>query len=142
MTEFTPLSALFGGAILGASALFLLWLNGNVAGISGIISRAIQYQPRNGLWRWMFLFGLIIGPMVVGVIGFGIPKQIDVSWPLIVSGGLLVGVGSKLGSGCTSGHGICGIGRISTRSIVATAVFMLTALVVVFVVRHIVGSAL
>lgn len=142
MTEFTPFSALVGGAVLGASALFLLWLNGNVAGISGIVSRIMQRPQTNGLWRWMFILGLAAGPIVTGLIGFGLPEQIDVSWPLIIVGGLLVGVGSKLGSGCTSGHGICGIGRMSPRSITATIVFMLTALVVVFVVKHIVGASL
>lgn len=142
MTEFTPLSALFGGAVLGASAVFLLWLNGNVAGISGIVSRAIQRPQINDLWRWMFILGLALGPILTSLIGFGLPEQIDVSWPLIIAGGLLVGAGSKLGSGCTSGHGICGIGRVSPRSITATIVFMLTALVVVYVVKHLVGSSL
>jgi uncharacterized membrane protein YedE/YeeE len=142
VTEFTPLTALIGGVILGASALFLFWLNGNVAGISDIVSRTMQRPQSDGLWRWMFILGLILGPVMTRFVGLGLPEQIDVSWPLIIVAGLLVGVGSKLGSGCTSGHGICGIGRASPRSIAATLVFMLTALVVVSVVRHLIGASL
>ena len=140
MTEFTPLSALLGGAILGFSALLLLWFNGNIAGISGIISRAIQTPQPSGLWRWFFLAGLIIGPVLMSFGSISLPQQIDISWPMMLCGGLFVGIGSKLGSGCTSGHGICGIGRISTRSIVATCVFMAIAILVVFIVRQVIGA--
>jgi uncharacterized membrane protein YedE/YeeE len=142
MAEFTPFSAFAGGVILGASALFLLWLNGNVAGISGIVGRLIQRQKVDGLWRWMFVLGLIIGPIITSLIGFSLPESIDVSWPLITVGGLLVGIGSKLGSGCTSGHGICGIGRVSHRSITATIVFMVSALIMVYLVKHLFGAYL
>lgn len=142
MTEFTPFTALIGGAILGASALLLLWINGNIAGISGIVSRAIKAPKEESLWRWMFILGLVVGPMLTGLIGMGLPAKIDLSWSMTIVGGLLVGVGSRLGSGCTSGHGICGIGRASARSISATIGFMLTALVTVFIVRHIVGAQL
>lgn len=142
MTEFTPFTALIGGAILGASALLLLWINGNITGISGIVSRAIKAPKEESLWRWMFILGLVVGPMLTGLIGMGLPAKIDLSWSMTIVGGLLVGVGSRLGSGCTSGHGICGIGRASARSISATIGFMLTALVTVFIVRHIVGAQL
>lgn len=140
MTEFTPFSALLGGVVLGASTIFLLCVNGNIAGISGIVSRTMQRPQSKDMWRWMFIFGLIVGPVVTSFIGFSLPEQIDVSWPFIIVGGLLVGVGSKLGNGCTSGHGICGIGRVSGRSITATMVFVITALLVVFVVKHLVGA--
>lgn len=142
MTEFTPFSALLGGVILGVSALLLILFNGKIAGISGIVSRGISQFNRDGIWRWMFILGLIIGPIISGLWQFSLPSQIDVSWPLIIAGGLFVGIGSKLGSGCTSGHGICGIGRFSKRSIVATLVFMLVAVIVVFVVNHLVGAQL
>ncbi|MEL6116010.1 YeeE/YedE family protein [Photobacterium sp. SP02] len=139
MTEFTPWTALAGGAVLGISALILLLLNGRIAGISGIVSGAMDASDPNVKWRWMFIVGLIIGPLLAAPFGTYLPERIDAGWPLIIAGGLLVGVGTRLGSGCTSGHGICGIGRLSPRSIVATATFMLVAVVVVFVVRHLSG---
>lgn len=139
MTEFTPWTALAGGAVLGISALILLLLNGRIAGISGIVSGAMDASDPNAKWRWMFIVGLVIGPLLAAPFGTYLPERIDAGWPLIIAGGLLVGVGTRLGSGCTSGHGICGIGRLSPRSIVATATFMLVAVVVVFVVRHLSG---
>lgn len=139
MTEFTPLAALLGGAILGLAALLLLWLNGNIAGISGIVSRVLEGQQADNLWRWCFIAGLVIGPLLVNKANFSLPERIEVSWPVIIIAGLLVGLGSRLGSGCTSGHGICGIGRFSPRSIVATLVFMLVALLTVFVTRQLMG---
>lgn len=142
MTEFTPFSALLGGVFLGVAALLLLSFNGKIAGISGIVSLGIRERTAQGIWRWMFIFGLIIGPIISGFWDYSLPKQIDVTWSLIVVGGLFVGIGSALGNGCTSGHGICGIGRFSTRSIVATLVFMLVAVIVVFVVNHLVGAQL
>jgi hypothetical protein len=142
VTEFTPFSALIGGVILGVSALLLVLFNGKIAGISGIVSKGLRQFNSDGLWRWMFILGIIIGPIISGFWHYTLPSQIDISWPLIIAGGLFVGIGSKLGSGCTSGHGICGIGRFSTRSIVATSVFMLVAVIVVFVVNHLVGVQL
>ena len=129
MTEFTPLSALLGGAILGFSALLLLWFNGNIAGISGIISRAIQPSQSSGLWRWFFLAGLIIGPVLTSFGSISLPQQIDISWPMMLCGGLFVGIGSKLGSGCTSGHGINGLARLSKRSLVAVILFFSFAVI-------------
>ncbi len=139
MTEFTPLAALLGGAILGLAALLLLWLNGNIAGISGIVSRVLEGRQADNLWRWCFIVGLVIGPLLANKANFSLPERIEVSWPVIMIAGLLVGLGSRLGSGCTSGHGICGIGRFSPRSIVATLVFMLVALLTVFVARQLMG---
>lgn len=139
MTEFTPLSALAGGAILGLSALLLLLVNGRIAGVSGILSKIIKPTSEDN-WSWFFLIGLILGPLVASLFGSNLPQSIDIGWPLLLVGGFLVGVGSRLGSGCTSGHGICGIGRLSMRSIVATCVFMFVAIVVVFILRHLIGA--
>lgn len=138
MTEFTPFSALFGGIFLGVSAFLLLHFNGKIAGISGIVIQGLSQLDAQGMWRWMFMLGLVIGPVISGLWQFSLPSTIDVSWPLIIAGGLFVGIGSTLGNGCTSGHGICGIGRFSKRSIVATLVFMLIAVIVVYVVKHLV----
>lgn len=140
MTEFTPFSALFGGIFLGVSAFLLLHFNGKIAGISGIVIQGLSQLDAQGMWRWMFILGLVIGPVISGLWQFSLPSTIEVSWPLIIAGGLFVGIGSTLGNGCTSGHGICGIGRFSKRSIVATLVFMLIAVIVVYVVRHLVGG--
>lgn len=138
MTEFTPLSALLGGITLGLSALLLLLFNGRIAGISGIFSKALS-AGKDARWTWFFLVGLVLGPVLISPMGFTLPQQIDISWPMLIIGGLLVGFGSRMGSGCTSGHGICGIGRLSPRSITATMIFMAVAIAVVFVVRHIAG---
>ncbi|NQZ90310.1 MAG: YeeE/YedE family protein [Colwellia sp.] len=140
MTEFTPLTALLGGALIGASALLLLIFNGRIAGISGILHSAIQPIDNDRLWRWLFLLGLMLGVFFAMNPATPLPTDIEASWPLIIIAGLLVGFGSKMGNGCTSGHGICGIGRLSSRSIVATIIFMLTAALTVFITRHIVGA--
>ena len=140
MTEFTPITSLLGGALLGFSALLLILFNGRIAGISGIVSGAMTRRGKNEKWRWMFLLGLVLGPILVAPFGSQLPTNIDSSWPLIIIGGFLVGFGSYLGSGCTSGHGICGMGRMSYRSIVATITFMATAIGVVYIVRHLVGG--
>lgn len=130
---------LIGGAILGASSLLLLIATGRIAGISGIVGNVLKRGANNG-WRWMFLIGLALGPLLVGPSGYTLP-EIDASWWVIIVGGLLVGFGSAFGSGCTSGHGICGMGRLSTRSITSVVIFMLVAAITVFVMRHILGGA-
>ncbi len=134
MTYFTPLSAWIGGLIIGASALLLFLFNGRIAGISGIFSRLI-FEPKKEIWQFYFLIGLLVGPFLVISLGFSLPSEISISWPHLLIGGFLVGLGSKIGSGCTSGHGICGIGRGSMRSIVATLIFMLSAFLTVWVVH-------
>ena len=135
MTEFTPYSAILGGVFLGAAALLLLAFNGKIAGISGIVSQGIKEMNAQGMWRWIFILGLIIGPNISGFWDFSLPNQIDVTWPFIIVGGLFVGIGSALGNGCTSGHGICGIGRLSVRSITATFTFILTGIITVLLLR-------
>ncbi|MBD1387944.1 YeeE/YedE family protein [Neiella sp. HB171785] len=134
MTEFTPLSALLGGALIGCGAVWLLLLNGRIAGISGIASQLLAKPNGDWWWRLAFVAGLIAAPLL-----FFKPAQVpDLSGHsdlLVIVAGLLVGIGTKIGSGCTSGHGICGMARLSKRSIIATLVFMATAIVVVAVQR-------
>ncbi|WDE12039.1 YeeE/YedE family protein [Thalassomonas haliotis] len=134
MTEFTPYSAILGGAFLGLAALLLLVLNGRVAGISGIIRGIFTAGDGAGSWRWFFLLGLVLAPLLAPS-PVELPENIRVSWWLILPAGFLVGLGSALGAGCTSGHGICGIGRLSGRSLTATLTFMATAMLVVYLIR-------
>jgi len=136
MTEFTPFSALLGGALLGFSSLLFLLLNGRIAGISSIVSGSFKSLKSAPQWRWSFLLGLVLSPLVLTLFDYQTSSSIDITWPMIIAGGFLVGFGSYLGSGCTSGHGICGIGRLSPRSIVSTCIFMVVAIIVVFISKH------
>jgi uncharacterized membrane protein YedE/YeeE len=142
MTEFTPISAAIGGAMIGVSAVLLLVFNGKIAGISGIFNSSFTKKGLALSWRLLFLLGIVIGPIITSMLGYQLPSSIDSSWLIMALGGLLVGFGSNLGNGCTSGHGICGMGRLSPRSIVATLVFMLVALATVFVIRHLLGGSI
>jgi hypothetical protein len=137
MTDFTPASALAGGLLIGTSASLLLILNGRIAGISGIVAGLFRRDLREVSWRAAFVVGVLLAPLVYGVL-FGPlpPVTFDASAGVIVAAGLLVGFGSRLGSGCTSGHGICGLSRGSPRSLGATAVFIVTAAITVLVTRH------
>jgi hypothetical protein len=140
MENFTPVSALTGGLLIGAAAALLLWLNGRIAGVSGIAWHLIARPREDADWRLAFLVGLVLGAVLYrGLIGDGLAVVIEASWPVLILGGLLVGFGTQLGGGCTSGHGVCGIARLAPRSIVATITFMASAIVTVFVVRHLVG---
>jgi len=137
MAAFDPLSALFGGALIGLASALLMLLTGRIAGISGILGGALTLAKGDKGWRLAFIAGLIAAPFASGFFGHPLPEpQMPASWLLIVVAGLLVGFGSRLGGGCTSGHGVCGIARLSARSIAATAIFMATAVVVVAIVRH------
>jgi len=140
MTEFTPVSAIIGGALLGFGALLLMLLNGRIAGISGILSGALQFKNPNAKWRLAFIAGLILSGFLAPALDFSLATQLNASWTLTILGGFAVGFGTYLSAGCTSGHGICGIGRMSKRSIVATLVFMFVAAVVVFFTRHVIGA--
>jgi uncharacterized membrane protein YedE/YeeE len=142
MGEFTPISAAIGGALIGLAATLLMLLTGRVAGISGIFAGVIASSGAGErAWRLAFIAGLILAPLAAGIVGYPIaPPQLPASWGLIVGAGLLVGFGTRLGGGCTSGHGVCGVARLSARSLVATAVFMATAIAVVAVSRHVVGG--
>ena len=141
MQNFTPYSALIGGALIGLSAALLLFLNGRIAGISGIAGKALFPERRGDVsWRMFFLAGLILGPLVSRLIeGNAVLFRIETSLPVLVIAGLLVGYGTSLGGGCTSGHGICGLARFSPRSALATVVFMVVAGMTVYIVRHWIG---
>jgi uncharacterized membrane protein YedE/YeeE len=141
-TTFTPLAGLVGGALIGLASALLLFADGKIAGISGILGRSF-FPARGDLgWRLAFLVGLPVGAWVAtrathDALGFAITDNV----PLLVAGGLLVGIGTQLGNGCTSGHGVCGIARGSRRSILATLTFMATGAATVFVMRHVLGGA-
>jgi uncharacterized membrane protein YedE/YeeE len=138
---FTPVSALIGGALIGLGATVLYALTGRIAGVSGIGGGLLRAGSPDAGWRLMFIGGLVLGAAAT-TLAAGIPAlRIEAPWAVLVIGGLLVGYGTQLGSGCTSGHGVCGIARFSPRSIAATIVFMATAAATVFVMRHIVGGA-
>lgn len=137
--NFTPISALLGGALIGLAVTLLLLLNGRIAGVSGIAGALLNSAPGEVAWRVLFLLGLMIGAGAYGLIS-PVTIRIDASLPVLVLGGLLVGFGTQLGRGCTSGHGVCGIARLSPRSIAATLVFMISAGVTVYLVRHVVGG--
>jgi uncharacterized protein len=141
MANFTPLSAAVGGMLIGLSAVLLMVLTGRIAGISGIFGGLIRPGTSDHGWRLAFVAGLVLAPLVAGVIGHAMPApQMPASWIVIVASGLMVGFGTRLGGGCTSGHGICGMARLSVRSITATAIFMAAALVVVALTRHVLGG--
>ncbi|MGI5309400.1 YeeE/YedE family protein [Rheinheimera sp. WS51] len=129
MTNFTPISALIGGSLIGLGGLILLIFSGRIAGISGIASNALFSNHQRG-WRLAFVVGLLVGPVLFSLLHAGFTYSTpSLGWPVIVAG-LLVGLGTGWGSGCTSGHGICGISRLSPRSILSTILFMLVGVVV------------
>lgn len=141
MTEFTPVASAIGGAMIGLSAIMLMLFMGRIAGISGIASRLLPPVAEDYGWRLAFVVGLIAAPIVYQQVSEQ-PIEQTVSGDLVLMGlaGLLVGFGSVFGGGCTSGHGVCGLSRLSMRSIIATVVFMVVAFVTVFLVRHGLGG--
>ena len=140
MAPFDPLPALVGGALIGLASVLLMVLTGRIAGISGIFAGLVTVGGDKG-WRLAFIAGLIVAPLLGGLVGYPLPTpQMPGSWTVIVLAGLLVGFGVRLGGGCTSGHGICGIARFSLRSLAATVIFMVTAMIVVAVMRHGLGA--
>ncbi len=138
-THFTPWASLAGGVLLGiASALFIL-VNGRILGISGILGGLLSPKRGDAGWRIAFLLGMLAAPatlLLLAPAGFISPPRIDAGYAAIVIAGLLVGYGTRLGSGCTSGHGVCGLSRLSPRSLVATGAFMAAGFAIVFVIRH------
>ncbi len=141
MTPFDPISAAIGGALIGLAVTFLMLLNGRLAGISGVMGDLLEPGTLFKGWRVAFLAGLIAAPLLAKAAGYAYSApRMPESWLIVVGAGLLVGVGTRLSNGCTSGHGICGIARISPRSIVATLVFMAVAIVVVAIARHGMGG--
>jgi uncharacterized membrane protein YedE/YeeE len=142
MTEFTPVLSLVGGAIIGLATVALMATHGRIAGINGITNGLLSW-PITGDWAWRaaFLAGMIASPIAMAAVTGQMPTiSVPVEPILLAVGGFLVGIGASLGSGCTSGHGVCGISRLSARSIVATVTFMATGLVTVFVMRHVIGG--
>lgn len=141
-TAFTPLSALAGGVLIGLSAVMLMAFNGRIAGIAGIAGGLLGPAPFERLdrvWRLAFVAGLVAAPLIWLAATGAMPEvSVTDSWPLLVVAGLVVGVGTQIGSGCTSGHGVCGLARLSPRSLAATGVFMAAALLTVFVSRHLI----
>jgi uncharacterized membrane protein YedE/YeeE len=141
MVNFTPISAAIGGGLIGLSAVLLMLLTGRIAGISGIFGGLLDPGNNDTGWRIAFIAGLILAPVISGWIGYAMPTpELPASWTVIIAAGLLVGFGARLGGGCTSGHGICGVARWSDRSIAATVIFMLVAILTVAVTRHVLGG--
>jgi uncharacterized membrane protein YedE/YeeE len=140
MENFTPVSALIGGVIIGGAATLLLLLNGRVAGVSGILGGLLAPQRGDALWRAALLAGLVIGGFIWAQAATATVPTIDAGLPLLVIGGFLTGFGARLGGGCASGHGVCGLGRLSVRSFVAVGTFMLTCGVTVYLMRHVIGG--
>lgn len=139
-TAFTPFSAAIGGALIGLGAAMLLLLTGRVAGVSGILGGLLGLDRQDMPWRAAFLAGLLVTPLLV-TWASGPPAIVIEAAPLtLVAAGFLVGIGTRYGAGCTSGHGICGLSRLSPRSIVATLCFMAAGFVTVLVVRHVLGG--
>ena len=141
MENFTPLPAFFGGVLIGLSVVLLLLTNGRIAGISGVVGGLLASKVRDIGWRLAFILGLIAAPLLYAAVAGGVPPiAVTSSTGLLIVGGLLVGFGARLGSGCTSGHGVAGIARLSPRSIVATGVFLTAGMATVFVTRHVMGG--
>jgi uncharacterized membrane protein YedE/YeeE len=140
--HFTPLASLIGGVILGLAAAALLLFNGRIAGISGILGGVVHPTRGDVAWRAWFLGGLVGGGLVLRAVYPGVfPAAPAVPMAAVAAAGLLVGLGTSLGHGCTSGHGVCGLSRLSVRSLAATLTFMAAGGVTVFVVRHLMGGA-
>jgi uncharacterized membrane protein YedE/YeeE len=141
VTDFTPMHSLVGGAMIGLSAALLMALHGRIAGVTGILAGLLQPVARDADWRIAFLAGLMVAPVIyVLAVGAGPAFASTASLPALIAGGLAVGAGVSLGSGCTSGHGVCGLARFSPRSLAAVLCFMATAAITVFISRHVLGG--
>lgn len=136
-TAFTPASALAGGALIGLAAALLWLLNGRIAGISGVLGGLLKPVKGDIAWRVAFVLGIMAAPLAYALIATPVTPQIDADFAALIVAGLLVGAGTRYGSGCTSGHGVCGVSRLSPRSLVATACFMAAGFVTVWLIRHV-----
>ncbi len=141
MTSFTPLHALLGGLLIGLSATLLLWVNGRIAGITGMVTRLLVKPAPAQAWRLLFLIGLVLGSAAYARWFGATPLRQGFPLPLLVTAGLLTGYGTAQANGCTSGHGVCGLARGSLRSLVATATFLVVAMATTYGVRHLLGLA-
>jgi len=139
-TSFTPWSAAIGGVIIGLAVAMFVLVNGRIAGISSIVGGLLRSAAGDASWRIAFVAGLIAAPLCFATVMTLPPVVIEASYPTLIVAGLLVGIGTRYGAGCTSGHGVCGISRLSPRSIVATLSFMAAGVATVFVVRHVIGT--
>ncbi len=140
MSTFDPVSATLGGLLIGLGTLLLMALTGRTAGISGIFASALDPFHNGRAWRAAFIAGLVAAPLAIAATGSAVAPPDMPGWAAVIAGGVLVGFGTRLSGGCTSGHGICGMARLSPRSLVATATFMVVAAAVVAVSRHILGG--
>ena len=153
MHDFTPISALAGGAMIGAASVWLLAANGRIAGVSGILHgliapsdaqdgpRDARDGPHEARWRAWFISGLLLAGLAWQAAGAPLPLRAGFPLGWAAFGGLLVGFGTRMGGGCTSGHGVCGLGRLSARSMVAVVTFMATGMIAAYVMRHVLGVA-
>src|ERR1700675_3991710 len=139
-SAFTPWSAAVGGVIIGIAAALLVLVNGRVAGISGIVGGMLLPRTGDLAWRFAFVAGLILAPLASATAAALPSIHIDAGYPVLIAAGLLVGIGTRFAGGCTSGHGVCGLSRLSPRSLVATLSFMAAGFITVFVVRHAIGA--
>ncbi|MEM7720914.1 MAG: YeeE/YedE family protein [Pseudomonadota bacterium] len=141
-TEFTPWLSLTGGVLIGLSAVLLMWVRGRIFGATGILAGLLLPETSEGFqWRAALVLGMVTAPLVFLLITGGFPEiTVPVSTPMLLIGGFIVGLGVTFGSGCTSGHGVCGMARVSPRSIAATLTFMATTAATVYVIRHVIGG--
>ena len=137
---FSPWSSLFGGMLIGLAAAMFVLLNGRIAGVSGVLGGLLAPSKGDVLWRVAFIAGIVLAPLAYSVFWILPQVQIDADYAVLVAAGLLVGVGTRYGAGCTSGHGVCGLSRLSLRSLAATAAFMGAGFFTVFVLRHALSS--
>lgn len=141
MEGFTPLLSSLGGALIGLAAIALLYFNGRIAGMSGIVAGVLRPSADDALWRLVFVAGLISGALLIRWLHpEAMAVRIDVTLVPVLVAGVLVGLGTRVGNGCTSGHGVCGVGRLAPRGMVASLVFFVTAVVTSYLVRHVMGG--
>jgi hypothetical protein len=141
MEGFTPVLSTIGGILIGLAAIGLLFANGRIAGISGITAGVLRPQKNNTLWRVLFIAGMLVGALLIRWFHpDAMAIRIDVSNAAVLLGGFLVGIGTRIGNGCTSGHGVCGVGRLAPRSIVASIVFFALAVLTTWLIRHVAGG--
>src|SRR5262245_1262636 len=138
-SHFTPWTSLVGGVVIGIAVALLVLLNGRIAGISGIVGGLLTPMRGEVAWRLAFVAGLLVAPAVFRLLAALPVPTIEAGFPLLVLAGLLVGAGTRYGSGCTSGHGVCGLSRLSPQSLVATLSFMIAGFAAVYVARHLIG---
>ena len=141
MENFTPVASLAGGVLIGLASVWLLAANGRIAGVSGILHGLFAQPPGDRLWRVLFILGLVIAGFAWHAFSGPAPAREGFGLGWAAAAGLLVGFGTRVGGGCTSGHGVCGLGRLSLRSLVAVAIFMATGIVTAVIVRHVLGVA-